>query len=153
MNENAINNYSRTEKTRTCPLQTAMYGHPTYSPLIASPLVTSILSQGSATTISKGIFTFLHTSPVYSKQTEGLTALSSLIIPTCQNHHLKFTNYLMNICQTGKDGKPYEKQNFSSLITYQTKDNKIKRTDKSKHTCLFEIPRCNYFGTMLAVII
>lgn len=121
---------------------------PTYSPLMAPSLTTLILSQDSATTISKGIFTFLHTSPTYSKQTEGITALSSLIIPTCQNHHLKFTYYLMNICQAGKNGnKPYQKQNFSSLITYQTKDNKIKRTNKSKHTCLFEIPRFNYFRT------
>lgn len=43
--------------------------------------------------------------------------------------------------------KSYQKQNFSSLITYQTKENKIKRINKANHTCLFETPRFNYFGT------
>ena len=53
-------------------------------------------------------------------------------------------NYLVNICQARKNGKPYQKQNFCS---HQTKDNKTKRTDKSKYTYLFEILRFNYFRT------
>lgn len=124
-------------------------------PTRSLPLATLTLSQDSATTISKGIFTFLHTS-TYPKKTGGIIALSSLIIPTCQNHYLKFTNYLKNICHAVKNGRPYQKQNFSSLITYQTKENQIKRSDKSKHICLFKISRCNYFRTralLSAVII
>ena len=66
-------------------MQTAMYEHP----LIGPSLVTMILSQGSAKIISKGTLTFLHTS-TYSKQTKGITPLSSLIIPICQNHHLVY---------------------------------------------------------------
>ena len=53
-------------------------------------------------------------------------------------------NYLMNISQARKNGKPYQKQNVCS---HQTKDNKIKRNDKSMYTCLFEILRFNYFRT------
>lgn len=121
-------------------------------PTCSLPLATLTLSQDLATTISKGIFTFLHTS-TYPKKTGGIIALTSLIIPPCQNHYLKFTNYLMNICLAVKNGRPYQKQNFSSLIT---KENKIKRGDKSKYIYLFKISRCTYFGTralLSAVII
>lgn len=67
-------------------------------------------------------------------------SLSSLIIPTCENHYLKFTNYLNEHVPCSKEWQAktiYQKQNFSSLITYQTKENQIKRSDKSKHTCIY----------------
>lgn len=105
-------------------------------PTCSLPLATLTLSQDSTTTISKGIFTFLHTS-TYPKKTGGRNHSSKqFVIPTCQNHYPKFTNYLMNICHAVKNGRPYQKQNFSSLTTYETKENKIKRSDKSNHIYL-----------------
>lgn len=50
-------------------MQTAMYGHPTYSPFVYSPsLATLILSQCLVTTTSNSIFAFLHTSTYPNKQ-------------------------------------------------------------------------------------
>ena len=115
--------------TRTCPMQTAVYDHPTYSLLIVHPGHLDYFSKFSNNHFKRYIH-FLHTPTTYPKKTGGITALSSLIIPICQNHHLKFTNYLMNICHAVKNGEAY----YKYIKQQRIKSKELK--NQSIHVCL-----------------
>lgn len=125
-------------------MQTAMV---LYFPTYGRSLASLILSQGSTITIQK--IHLLSCIPLLltQKTIKRTTALSSLIIPTCQNHHPKFTNYLINICHSGICLVSLTKSKTSAHWLH-IKQKKIKlKESTNQSTRSFGIPICNYFGT------
>lgn len=146
---NAINNYARTDinqdlSSTNCNIW-SLYLQPTYGP----PLATLILSQGSTLNTQKIHSLSCPLLPLTQKETKRTTALfkfGNTYLPKSPSKVYQLFDERSYGMQE-RMVKSYQKQNFSSLITYQTKKNKIKRIDKSKHTRLFETSRFNYFGT------
>lgn len=117
-------------------MQTAMYGHPTYSPFIYSPsLATLILSQCLVTTTSNSIFAFWHTSTYPSKQeNHSCEQFDNTYLSKSSS---KFLNYLMNIYHAGKNSKPYKNKTSAPWSHIKQKKTKSKElTNQSIHVCL-----------------